>query len=91
LVELLIAVPFHAFFGVIVMQTAYPLSETFAAASRSLDVDPLADQATGGAIAWGFGDAWLTDFLAQRDLQFVGRRFVPLSGGRTALLVFRRN
>jgi cytochrome c oxidase assembly factor CtaG len=57
LVELLIAVPFHAFFGVIVMQTAYPLSETFAATSRVLGVDPLVDQATGGGIAWGFGEA----------------------------------
>jgi SAM-dependent methyltransferase len=35
--------------------------------------------------------AWLTAFLAQRDLALVGRRFVPLSGGRTELLVFRRN
>jgi len=34
--------------------------------------------------------AWLTAFLAQRDLALVGRRFVPLSGGRTELLVFRR-
>jgi SAM-dependent methyltransferase len=33
---------------------------------------------------------WLTDFLAVRDLQLVGSRFVPLSGGRTELLVFRR-
>ena len=35
--------------------------------------------------------AWLTAFLAQRDLALAGRRFVPLSGGRTELLVFRRN
>jgi SAM-dependent methyltransferase len=35
--------------------------------------------------------AWLTHFLAQRDLQLVGNRFVPLSGGRTELLIFRRN
>lgn len=34
--------------------------------------------------------AWLTDFLAQRNLELVGSRFVPLSGGRTELLVFRR-
>lgn len=35
--------------------------------------------------------AWLTAFLAQRDVALVGSRFVPLSGGRTELLVFRRN
>jgi SAM-dependent methyltransferase len=35
--------------------------------------------------------AWLTDFLGQRDLELVGSRFIPLSGGRTELLIFRRN
>ncbi|MGW1345740.1 class I SAM-dependent methyltransferase [Kribbella sp. NPDC002412] len=34
--------------------------------------------------------AWLTGFVAQRNLDLVGSRFVPLSGGRTELLVFRR-
>ncbi|MFG1625592.1 class I SAM-dependent methyltransferase [Kribbella sp. NPDC049227] len=34
--------------------------------------------------------AWLAGFLAQRDLTLIGSRFVPLSGGRTELLVFRR-
>ena len=57
LVEMLTAVPFHAFFGVIVMHAGYPLSDTFAASARTLGVDPLADQATGGGIAWGFGEA----------------------------------
>ena len=56
LIELLVAVPFHAFFGVIVMQTGYPLSDTFSASARTLGVEPLADQATGGAIAWSFGE-----------------------------------
>ena len=35
--------------------------------------------------------AWLEAFLAQRDLALTGSRFVPLSGGRTELLTFRRN
>lgn len=56
LVELLVAVPFHAFFGVIVMQTGYPLSAMFAASTTVLGLDPIADQATGGGIAWGFGE-----------------------------------
>jgi SAM-dependent methyltransferase len=34
--------------------------------------------------------AWLTDFLAHRNLELEGSRFVPLSGGRTELLVYRR-
>ncbi|TDO48461.1 putative copper resistance protein D [Kribbella sp. VKM Ac-2527] len=57
LVEMLIAVPFHAFFGVIVMQAAAPLSATMAESAYRLGVDPLADQATGGGVAWGFGEA----------------------------------
>jgi cytochrome c oxidase assembly factor CtaG len=56
LVELLVAVPFHAFFGVTVMQTGYPLSNTFAVSTRALGSDPIADQAIGGGIAWGFGE-----------------------------------
>jgi putative copper resistance protein D len=44
LIELLIAVPFHAFFGVVVMQTAYPLSTIFAGATTALGLDPIADQ-----------------------------------------------
>jgi cytochrome c oxidase assembly factor CtaG len=56
LIELLVAVPFHAFFGVVVMQTGYPLSSMFAASTRALGLDPIADQATGGGIAWGFGE-----------------------------------
>lgn len=56
LVEMLVAVPFHAFFGVVVMQTGYPLSGMFATSTRALGLDPIADQATGGGIAWGFGE-----------------------------------
>ncbi|MEU4191625.1 cytochrome c oxidase assembly protein [Kribbella sp. NPDC026611] len=56
LVELLIAVPFHAVFGVVVMQAGYPLSTMFAASTTALGLDPIADQATGGGIAWGFGE-----------------------------------
>jgi putative membrane protein len=56
LIELLVAVPFHAFFGVVVMQTAYPLSVTFAKSTTDLGLDPIGDQAIGGGIAWGFGE-----------------------------------
>ncbi|GAA1580469.1 hypothetical protein GCM10009789_37890 [Kribbella sancticallisti] len=33
---------------------------------------------------------WVVDFLAHRGLELRGGHFVPLSGGRTELLVFRR-
>jgi SAM-dependent methyltransferase len=33
---------------------------------------------------------WVLDFMAQRDLELAGNHFVPLSGGRTELLVFKR-
>lgn len=33
---------------------------------------------------------WVLKFLAQRDLELVGSHFVPLSGGRTELLIFNR-
>jgi phospholipid N-methyltransferase len=33
---------------------------------------------------------WVLHFMAQRDLELTGSHFVPLSGGRTELLVFKR-
>ncbi|TDD16533.1 methyltransferase domain-containing protein [Kribbella turkmenica] len=33
---------------------------------------------------------WVLQFMAQRDLHLAGSHFVPLSGGRTELLVFNR-
>jgi hypothetical protein len=33
---------------------------------------------------------WVLHFMAQRDLELTGNHFVPLSGGRTELLVFKR-
>jgi SAM-dependent methyltransferase len=33
---------------------------------------------------------WVLHFMAQRDLELTGSHFVPLSGGRTELLVFNR-
>jgi cytochrome c oxidase assembly factor CtaG len=68
LIELLIAVPFHAFFGVVVMQAGYPLSALFAASTTALGLDPIADQATGGGIAWGFGE---TPILLVTSIVFV--------------------
>jgi len=58
--------------------------------------DCLDDQMTknwvsSGATLYGMiSRSWLLERLAQHGLSLVGSHFVPLSGGRTELLVFRR-
>ncbi|MFI0407273.1 cytochrome c oxidase assembly protein [Actinomadura sp. 3N508] len=57
LLLLFVTMPFHAFFGIALMNLGEPLARAWYAA-----VDPewgttiLKDQHTGGAIAWGFGE-----------------------------------
>ncbi len=52
--ELFITVPFHAFFGVIVMMSVDLIVHFYATPNAYWGVNPLADQALGGGIAWGF-------------------------------------
>lgn len=52
--ELFITVPFHAFFGVIVMMSVNLIVYFYSTPNPAWDVSPLADQALGGGIAWGF-------------------------------------
>ena len=48
---------FHAFFGLAVMNsTTLLLADWFGAMGRTWGEDPLSDQQTGGAIAWGLGE-----------------------------------
>lgn len=56
IVELFAAMPFHAFFGVAVMMTSSLLAPAFAHPPAAWGVSPLADQHTGGALAWAFGE-----------------------------------
>jgi cytochrome c oxidase assembly factor CtaG len=56
MVELLVPVPFHAFFGVAVMMAGSLVVQTFADPPAGWGVDPLADQNTAGSIAWSFGE-----------------------------------
>jgi putative membrane protein len=56
ILELLIPVPFHAFFGVAVMIASSLLVETFAEPPAGWDVDPVGDQTVAGGIAWSFGE-----------------------------------
>jgi len=56
MLELLLPVPFHAFFGVAIMMAGSLVVETFAAAPASWKVDAIADQGAAGGIAWSFGE-----------------------------------
>lgn len=52
--ELVITVPFHAFFGVIVMMSVDLLVRFYAHPNPSWGISAIADQGVGGGIAWGF-------------------------------------
>jgi putative copper resistance protein D len=56
ILELVVPMPFHAFFGVAVMMSSSLITTTFADPPPGWGVDPLADQATAGSIAWSFGE-----------------------------------
>lgn len=52
--EVAATAPFHAFFGIAVMMSTALLVHFYAMPMPGWHVVPLADQATGGGIAWGF-------------------------------------
>jgi cytochrome c oxidase assembly factor CtaG len=56
MLELLVPMPFHAFFGVAIMMSSSLVVRTFADPPAGWGVDPLADQNTAGSIAWSFGE-----------------------------------
>jgi cytochrome c oxidase assembly factor CtaG len=56
MLELLIPMPLHAFFGVAIMMAGSLVVETFARPPAGWGVDPLGDQSTAGSIAWSFGE-----------------------------------
>ena len=56
LLELIIPMPLHAFFGVAIMMAGTLLVDTFANPPPGWGIDPLADQNTAGSIAWSFGE-----------------------------------
>ena len=57
MIELFLAMPFHAFFGVAVMQSATLMTTTFAHPPLFWGINPLSDQHVGGGIAWAFSEA----------------------------------
>ncbi|WP_239452087.1 cytochrome c oxidase assembly protein [Frondihabitans sp. PAMC 28766] len=52
--ELAVTVPFHAFFGVVVMMATSLIVQFYRVPIPGWGINPLADQAVGGGIAWGF-------------------------------------
>jgi cytochrome c oxidase assembly factor CtaG len=56
ILELLVPVPFHAFFGVAVMIANTLLVTSFADPPSSWGIDPVGDQTVAGGIAWSFGE-----------------------------------
>jgi cytochrome c oxidase assembly factor CtaG len=56
LLELVIPMPFHAFFGVTIMMAGALITTTFRHSPAGWGVDPMSDQYTAGSIAWSFGE-----------------------------------
>lgn len=56
LLELVVPMPFHAFFGVGIMMSNELLTRTFAHPPAGWGVNAIADQSTAGAIAWSFSE-----------------------------------
>jgi cytochrome c oxidase assembly factor CtaG len=56
MLELLIPVPFHAFFGVSIMMAETLVVRTFADPPAGWGVDVLGDQGTAGALAWSVAE-----------------------------------
>lgn len=52
--ELVTTVPFHAFFGVVIMMSVSLVVRFYAVPIPGWAISPLHDQAVGGGIAWGF-------------------------------------
>ena len=52
--ELAVTVPFHAFFGVVVMMATTLIVHFYQVPVPGWGIAPLSDQAVGGGIAWGF-------------------------------------
>ena len=52
--ELAATVPFHAFFGIVIMMASTLIVHFYAHPYPSWHVSPLSDQQTAGGIAWGF-------------------------------------
>lgn len=54
--DIFLEMPLHVFIGVILMMAPRALTDTFASPPPSWNVDPVADQAVAGGLAWSYGE-----------------------------------
>jgi len=54
--DIFVEMPLHVFIGVILMMAPRTLTETFASPPAQWGIDPVADQAVAGALAWSYGE-----------------------------------
>ncbi|MDO3634706.1 cytochrome c oxidase assembly protein [Mycolicibacterium arseniciresistens] len=54
--DIFVEMPLHVFIGVILMMAPRALTNTFANPPANWNVDPVADQAIAGALAWSYGE-----------------------------------
>ena len=54
--DIFVEMPLHVFIGVILMMAPRALTDTFAHPPANWNVDPVADQAVAGALAWSYGE-----------------------------------
>lgn len=54
--DIFIEMPLHVFIGVILMMAPRTLTDTFAQPPARWNVDPVADQAVAGGLAWSYGE-----------------------------------
>ncbi|WP_345482721.1 cytochrome c oxidase assembly protein [Actinopolymorpha pittospori] len=56
MLELVVIMPFHAFFGIAIMMSSTPILKAFTTPPASWRLDAFADQHTAGGIAWAFSE-----------------------------------
>lgn len=56
MIDVFAEMPLHAFFGVVIMMSTKPMVTFFSTAPASWNVDPMADQAVAGGLAWAYGE-----------------------------------
>lgn len=54
--DIFVEMPLHVFIGVILMMAPRALTDTFAHPPADWNVNPVADQAVAGALAWSYGE-----------------------------------
>lgn len=77
--DVFVEMALHAFFGVLIMVSKVLLVPAFAPSTLALGIDPLADQAVAGGLAWSYGEG-----PAVLTLLFVMERWFRSDTARSA-------